>query len=245
MAVTALFFAAGCHLIGGINGYIEGSGEDDGGVGATGGAPGTGGATTSTGGTGTGTPPGTGGMLPTCDQTACEAQQMSACEACNCIDGLVCSCAPVSPGMACNEGSPGVCFDGACVPCIQNSDCPGSMDTCQDNICIGPSCMDGVLNGSETATDCGGSCSPCPVGSACEGPSDCTTSFCPGQICSNCTADSECGAGRYCFENSCYNKKGNGQDCEDNLILYENWCLSGNCCFGSCTSLCVGICDCE
>lgn len=246
-AATALFFAVGCHLIGGIDGYVEGSKtDDDGGVGASGGAPGAGGASSSAnGGAGTGTPPGTGGMLPTCDQTECEAQATTVCEECNCIDGLVCSCVPKSPGMVCDDGSPGVCFDGACVPCIQNSDCPGEMDSCENNVCVGPSCMDGVLNGTETDTDCGGSCAPCPIGSACIGPADCASSYCPGQICSNCTTDGDCGGGRYCYGNVCHNKKPNGQGCEQSFDFHENWCLSGNCCFGSCTSVCVGICSCE
>jgi hypothetical protein len=40
------------------------------------------------------------------------------------------------------------------------------------------SCMDGILNGDETAIDCGGSCGKCTVGQRCEVDADCNNSLC-------------------------------------------------------------------
>lgn len=45
------------------------------------------------------------------------------------------------------------------------------------------SCTDGIVNGTETAKDCGGSCSPCAVGSACKVPADCATALCATGSC--------------------------------------------------------------
>ncbi|MBX3130071.1 MAG: hypothetical protein KF718_25365 [Polyangiaceae bacterium] len=45
-------------------------------------------------------------------------------------------------------------------------------------------CSDGVLNGQETATDCGGgACEGCPNGSACVLARDCLSNLCTGQLC--------------------------------------------------------------
>ena len=69
----------------------------------------------------------------------------------------------------------------------------------------GPSCTDRVLNGDETAIDCGGSCPACPVGSTCVGPADCDsrmcmTGKCVGLTCMNAILDGnetdvDCGGG--------------------------------------------------
>ena len=42
----------------------------------------------------------------------------------------------------------------------------------------GATCIDGVLNGSETDTDCGGSCATCADGAHCLQDSDCTSGLC-------------------------------------------------------------------
>jgi hypothetical protein len=44
-------------------------------------------------------------------------------------------------------------------------------------------CFDGRQNGSESDVDCGGGCKECFIGKQCNGPLDCTTAHCVGQIC--------------------------------------------------------------
>ena len=47
-----------------------------------------------------------------------------------------------------------------------------------------PSCSDGIKNGSETATDCGGSCAAdCANGQACSVNADCSSASCVGAVC--------------------------------------------------------------
>jgi hypothetical protein len=46
-----------------------------------------------------------------------------------------------------------------------------------------PTCTDRIKNGSETDTDCGGSCPKCQVGLACVLPGDCANGVCTGGFC--------------------------------------------------------------
>jgi hypothetical protein len=63
----------------------------------------------------------------------------------------------------------------------------------------GPTCTDGVRNGSETDTDCGGpTCLPCATGRLCQRNTDCSTARCgdalgEGTTCRACTSDGVCG----------------------------------------------------
>ncbi len=68
-------------------------------------------------------------------------------------------------GTACNQNGGEVC-DGA-------------------GMCVGPSCTDGVKNGTETGIDCGGSCATkCANGGGCTVDGDCTSGTCTGNVCS-------------------------------------------------------------
>lgn len=83
-------------------------------------------------------------------------------------------------GKACAENG-GTRCDGAgkCVECITGADCASLV--CQLQVCIAPTCMDGVKNATETDVDCGGpDCAPCAVGQLCSAPSDCLTALCSG-----------------------------------------------------------------
>ena len=44
-------------------------------------------------------------------------------------------------------------------------------------------CSDSLLNGDETDTDCGGSCSPCGGGKKCASGSDCASTICDASVC--------------------------------------------------------------
>ena len=50
-------------------------------------------------------------------------------------------------------------------------------------MCAAATCSDGVKNGNETDTDCGGSCKGCATGKVCAKPADCATGACSGSVC--------------------------------------------------------------
>ncbi|HEY5956854.1 MAG TPA: FG-GAP-like repeat-containing protein, partial [Polyangiaceae bacterium] len=94
-------------------------------------------------------------------------------------------------------------------------------------------CLDGVRSGTETAPDCGGSCSPCNDGLACSLNSDCQSRVCKGGIC----ASSSCGDGAT-------NGTETGIDCGGSCSPCPNGspcssktdCVSAVCFYGRCAS---------
>jgi hypothetical protein len=77
------------------------------------------------------------------------------------------------------------CGGGSCPPCpsgvacVVASDCQS--DFCSSLVCLNPpvTCGDGILDGQETAVDCGGpSCPPCDVGQTCQANTDCQSGTC-------------------------------------------------------------------
>jgi plastocyanin len=69
---------------------------------------------------------------------------------------------------------------GACVGCVVGADCTSGV--CTANVCAAASCTDGVMNGTETGLDCGGSCAAC-LGAACTTASNCASGACTGNVC--------------------------------------------------------------
>src|SRR5262245_23064603 len=55
----------------------------------------------------------------------------------------------------------------------------------------GPSCSDGVLNGNETAIDCGGTCLGCPGGAVCRIDQDCRSGKCLAGACQDIQCNSD------------------------------------------------------
>ncbi|AGP39760.1 formylglycine-generating enzyme family protein [Sorangium cellulosum] len=113
----------------------------------------------------------------------------------------------------------------ACPPCDNLQDCVVGSDceslSCVAGRCLAPSCSDGVKNGEETGTDCGGLCAGCKPGEACSESTDCRELVCVEQIClpASCSdgvkngkeADIDCGgpecstrcpAGQRCSQNT-------------------------------------------
>ena len=101
------------------------------------------------------------------------------------------------------------------------------------------SCSDGVLDGTETATDCGGpACLPCAPGDACLVPADCTSAVCTNDQCQrpSCSdnvlngneTDVDCG-GPNCSACGDHKTCDQGQDCTS-LV-----CTGGQCTPSSCT----------
>lgn len=72
---------------------------------------------------------------------------------------------------------------GACPSCGDGKKCNSAAD-CSSGVCSGgtcqtPSCTDGIKNGKETATDCGGGvCPKCAVCIQCKEDADCDTTVC-------------------------------------------------------------------
>jgi hypothetical protein len=64
--------------------------------------------------------------------------------------------------------------------CTDNSNCASSH--CVQGFCVAATCEDGILNGNETARDCGGGCKACPDDSACSQPTDCTSGVCTKNV---------------------------------------------------------------
>ncbi len=74
------------------------------------------------------------------------------------------------------------CSDGG--ECLEGSDCESGVCDPATNTCAAPSCADGVHNGSETDTDCGGAdCGGCPIGGTCVIGADCANGVCEGGSC--------------------------------------------------------------
>jgi hypothetical protein len=59
----------------------------------------------------------------------------------------------------------------------------GSAGSAGDTGVLSGACTDGVLNGDETALDCGGTCDPCNAGAACRWAGDCVTGVCAQAVC--------------------------------------------------------------
>jgi hypothetical protein len=113
------------------------------------------------------------------------------------------------------------CGGATCSPCPDNDTCLLAGD-CTDGVCSGnpltcqaPTCTDGVKNGSETDTDCGGSCNAlgktCPPSKGCASNNDCSA---PG-VC-NATDTCVVGTGDACSINS---------DCASDDCLITLLCL--------------------
>lgn len=74
------------------------------------------------------------------------------------------------------------------IRCSKTGECPGGM-SCDpvDNRCryelLDPACDDGLQNGDESDTDCGGGCEPCADGLSCDAPADCQSQVCTDNVC--------------------------------------------------------------
>ncbi|WP_437567996.1 formylglycine-generating enzyme family protein [Sorangium sp. So ce542] len=120
----------------------------------------------------------------------------------------------------------------ACPPCDNLQDCVVGSDceslSCVAGRCLAPSCSDGVKNGEETGTDCGGLCAGCKPGEACSESTDCRELVCVEQIClpASCSdgvkngkeADIDCGG------TECSTRCPAGQRCSQNTDCATSIC---------------------
>lgn len=106
------------------------------------------------------------------------------CASLHCRDGS-CIAASCEDGLV-NQGESGADCAGPCARrCGEGQGCTATSDCSQGlfcsegaRTCAPLSCADGTRNGSEVAADCGGTCPPCPVGTACTAHQDCSTGVC-------------------------------------------------------------------
>jgi hypothetical protein len=109
-------------------------------------------------------------------------------------------------GFACGPQSKQVCNDkGNCVECISSANCPPSIQ-CKDYKCVPASCNDGTKNGTETDTDCGGSCPDCAME---------TDVDCGGPTCPACADNKTCSSGTDCVSQVCTATKCAAPTCSD------------------------------
>ncbi|MEM9488883.1 MAG: hypothetical protein AAGC55_07045, partial [Myxococcota bacterium] len=67
--------------------------------------------------------------------------------------------------------------------CTDGSECASGVCDEATGECALAACDDGILNGDETAADCGGSCAACADGDSCIEPSDCESGVCADKMC--------------------------------------------------------------
>jgi hypothetical protein len=106
-------------------------------------------------------------------------------------------------GFGCSENGGHYCDDhGKCVECFMDANCTSKV--CKAGTCAPAGCSDGLKNGDETDTDCGGSCQGCATGKACKMGTDCLSQICTASVCkpsctdaqkNNAETDVDCGGG--------------------------------------------------
>jgi len=153
-------------------------------------------------GSGTG---GSGGMASACGDGALDMGET--CDDGNNTDGDGCSSCAVDACYTCDASAPSACTPkaageacegtkfcseaGACVECLDNSQC--GTGYCFNNTCA--ACDDTVKNGDETDVDCGGvNCGQCAQGKECLAAEDCTSTFCADGVCCAAACDTACSA---------------------------------------------------
>jgi hypothetical protein len=135
--------------------------------------------------TGAGACASTGGATSSCSNDLACASMTACAAACgtnnaagdaNCVAGYYCD---------------GVGAGGCQLPLAAGGTC-NRMSQCTSSVCTGgscqsPSCTDGVKNGTETDTDCGGTCSPCANTKNCLVTGDCQSESCISDVCVEAT----------------------------------------------------------
>jgi hypothetical protein len=147
---------------------------------------------------------------------------------------------PADAGHPCNDPGGKVCDGkGACVGCLTDGDCSNPTPKCSNQKCVSASCGDGMKNGDETDTDCGGSCgATCKTNQTCGGAKDCesgvcTNNKCAGPACNDgikngSETDTDCGG-------SCP-KCGPNKGCNSNGDCQGNQCSGvGGTCVPNCS----------
>ncbi len=151
-----------------------------------------------------------GSCSPCANGKSCSAN--GDCTSGNCDGGVCAESSGPGPGPAgdCNDsakngdesdtdcgGSCSACADGKA--CYAPTDCVSGK--CEGGVCVsaGPSvsCSDGIKNGDESDTDCGGSCAQkCDNEKACNSNDDCLSFKCEGNLCKGADCKMVSGSGQ-------------------------------------------------
>lgn len=157
-----------------------------------------------------------------------------------CTDGF-CSFINETAGLACDDDDGGTQCDGEgdCVACLGDDDCT-SPEVCLQGECAPVHCTDGMQNESETGTDCGGTCPPCPNGQGCVDENDCVSGLCNMSVCGPCDDHDDCGAESYCDAGECLDRKANSDICAADAECESGYCkeLDQICCDVTCDGPC-------
>jgi hypothetical protein len=144
-------------------------------------------------------------------------------------------CVPVT----CPEKGEGICSEGGCVQCINDSFCNNLNEACVWGRCIPNTCANGKIDPNETDVDCGGACTACASGKACALGAHCKSKVCVNNQCQEPTCDDkekndgetgvDCGTA--CNDQLC----GDGQGCATGEDCQSKVCWAGKCQAPSCT----------
>jgi len=161
------------------------------------------------------------------------------------------ACAPAECGDGVKNGDEtDTDCGGACGPtCATNETCAVDGD-CIDEACGGspkkclpPSCSDGLHNGDETDTDCGGACGPtCIAGQSCDESGDCTGNICSGSFClPSCTdgVKNNSETGLDCGGPTCVQTCDDGTHCDVASDCDSAFCVDAVCCNLACDGICL------
>lgn len=111
----------------------------------------------------------------------------------SCLGGQ-CACVPKGCAQVAQCGT----ADDGCGHPIECGACSNG-GLCAEGRCMPPTCADGIKNGQESDTDCGGRCLPCGESRRCGTGSDCDTGLlCSGGLCTACSATHACAPGLVC-----------------------------------------------
>jgi len=147
---------------------------------------------------------------------------------------------PGPTGIRCDDDL--VCnADGECVECITSEECAGKPGCTEaapcrcglDGSCRPQHCANMAFDpGTETDTDCGNECSPCPDGSDCDDGPDCQSQVCASNACQapSCTDETRNGdeTGEDCGGQSC-DPCADGEHCIDHDDCVSDVCLGQTC----------------
>ncbi|MFO0760678.1 MAG: hypothetical protein U0359_29640 [Byssovorax sp.] len=165
----------------------------------------------------------------------------SDCSSNNCSGGVCAAAVSCVDGIKNGSETDVDCGGSVCPDCANGKLCSANGDclsnTCSGGVCVagGPSCSDGIKNGTETDIDCGGgTCPLCANGKTCGSLVDCQSASCASGVCAaivpTCTdgvkngseTDIDCGGG------TC-GKCANGKTCSANTDCLSAGCVGGVC----------------
>jgi plastocyanin len=141
-------------------------------------------------------------------------------------------------GTTCSQDGGDFCDgDGACVECVQPSQCDS--DVCQDGECRPELCGNEALDPGETDVDCGGGdCGGCGPDAICDVNEDCVGNECPAGTCvPNCDdgvlnhGESAIDCGEVCPDALCADSSacGSDDDCESGYCNPSSLCSTPSC----------------